>query len=98
MSSDDVTFFELKVLSQVRRHPSIRSVARALELRPAHVSKVIQRLERKLNAELVKRSASGLLLTRDGQNYLDFADRILEQSAEFRSVDSRSEVASRCIT
>jgi DNA-binding transcriptional LysR family regulator len=51
--------------------------ARALRMTPSAVSKLVARLERRLGARLINRSTRKLLLTAEGQAFLDRAHRVL---------------------
>src|SRR3984885_1465676 len=51
--------------------------ARALRMTPSAVSKLVARLEKRLGARLVNRSTRKLVLTAEGQAFLERAHRIL---------------------
>ena len=51
--------------------------ARALRMTPSAVSKLVARLERRLGARLINRSTRKLLLTAEGQAFLERAHRVL---------------------
>jgi DNA-binding transcriptional LysR family regulator len=51
--------------------------ARALRMTPSAVSKLVARLERRLGARLINRSTRKLLLTSEGQAFLERAHRVL---------------------
>src|ERR1700733_5721153 len=51
--------------------------ARALRMTPSAVSKLVARLEKRLGARLINRSTRKLLLTAEGQAFLDRAHRVL---------------------
>src|SRR3954463_6529002 len=76
----DISLFEMDLFVRASRLKSLRELARQLELKPAHVSKVIKRLESKLGSRLLKRSVSGVLLTSEGMEFLKVAREICELS------------------
>jgi len=51
--------------------------ARALRMTPSAISKLVARLERRLGARLINRSTRKLLLTAEGQAFLERAHRVL---------------------
>ena len=51
--------------------------ARALRMTPSAVSKLVARLELRLGARLINRSTRKLLLTAEGQAFLERAHRVL---------------------
>jgi DNA-binding transcriptional LysR family regulator len=51
--------------------------ARALRMTPSAISKLVARLERRLGARLINRSTRKLLLTSEGQAFLERAHRVL---------------------
>src|ERR1700678_1067545 len=56
--------------------------ARALRMTPSAVSKLVARLEKRLGARLIHRSTRKLLLTAEGQTFLDLAQRVLSDLDE----------------
>ena len=84
---EKITLQELEIFSEVGQRKSLRSVARRRNLSPSHISKILKRLEKKMGAELIKRSASGVTLTPHARNLLSTADSILEQA---RSLNTSS--------
>jgi DNA-binding transcriptional LysR family regulator len=58
------------------------SAARALRMTPSAVSKLVARLERRLGARLINRSTRKLLLTAEGEAFLDRARRVLADLEE----------------
>ena len=77
-----VSLFELEILAMTANFPSIRAVARAAGLKPTHVSKLLSRLEEKLQMTLFRRSAIGIELSREGKRALAAARKILSASEE----------------
>ena len=90
----DVSFRDLQVFVMAARTHSIREVARQLELLPAHTSKIIQGLEKKLDVQLFRRSVSGIIPTPEGLAVLEVAERICELSAEMGPESPRPNQAS----
>jgi len=70
---DDLTVFVLAV-----DNGSLSAAARLFNIVPAAASAAIKRLERELGARLLARSTRSLRLTQEGERYLDYARRALE--------------------
>jgi DNA-binding transcriptional LysR family regulator len=58
------------------------AAARAMRMTPSAVSKLVARLERRLGARLINRSTRKLLLTGEGEAFLDRARRVLADLEE----------------
>jgi DNA-binding transcriptional LysR family regulator len=68
---------EMEVFVRAVELGGFSPAARALRMTPSAVSKLVARLERRLGARLVNRSTRKLLLTAEGQAFLDRAHRVL---------------------
>lgn len=68
-----ISLFELELISDLGSHPSLRSLGRQKNLEPPHLSKIIGRLEKKLQTTLIKRSPKGILLTPQGLRLVQIA-------------------------
>ena len=79
---------EMEVFSDVVALGGFSAAARARSLTPSGVSKLIRRLENRLGYALFKRDTSNVVLTLEGQTYLEGVNRVLEALSE---LDSRSE-------
>ena len=79
-----VNLLELELFVRAGKLRSIRALSRSLDLKPAYLSKVMMRLEKKLGVPLFKRSSSGILLTREGVELVKTAESILELSLHLR--------------
>ena len=77
---------EMDVFVRVTKLGSFSAAARALKLTPSAVSKVISRLEARLDAQLVDRSTRILRLTPEGEVYLGSCERVL---AEIEAAEDR---------
>ena len=84
MTAGDFSLSELELFTQIARTASLREVARHNSMNPAHVSKVLKRLETKAGRSLVKRSVSGAVLTAEGVEFAKTARAIVELSAQFQ--------------
>lgn len=74
---------EMEVFVRVVEYGNFSTAARALNLTPSAVSKLISRLEDRLGVSLAVRSTRGLQLTREGEVFYDRAQKIvadIEQS------------------
>ena len=68
---------EMEVFIRAVELGGFSPAARALRMTPSAVSKLVARLEKRLGARLVNRSTRKLLLTAEGQAFLERAHRIL---------------------
>jgi DNA-binding transcriptional LysR family regulator len=68
---------EMEVFVQAVELGGFSLAARALRMTPSAVSKLVARLERRLGARLINRSTRKLLLTAEGQAFLERAHRVL---------------------
>ncbi|MGO4438111.1 LysR family transcriptional regulator [Rhizobium sp. RAF56] len=73
---------EMEIFVEAVRQKSFANAARALQLSPSAVSKVVTRLEARLGVRLLMRSTRALQLTAEGDLYLRQAARILEDIDE----------------
>ncbi len=76
---DRLTLRELEIFGDLARICSIREVSRWRDMEVGQVSRILKRLETRLQAELFKRSHRGLVLTPEGQRLKGIVDRTLEQ-------------------
>ena len=97
-SVKDISFFELEILVAVAQQRSLRATARSRHLQPSHVSKVLARLEEKLQTNIFVRSASGVVLTREGQGLREIAEKILAQAELLTSPMRIQQQAARLLT
>jgi DNA-binding transcriptional LysR family regulator len=68
---------EMEVFVRAVELGGLSPAARALRMTPSAVSKLVARLERRLGARLINRSTRKLLLTAEGQAFLERAHRVL---------------------
>ena len=68
---------EMEVFIRAVEQGGFSPAARALRMTPSAVSKLVARLERRLGARLINRSTRKLLLTAEGQAFLERAHRVL---------------------
>lgn len=76
----------LSVFRTVAREESVTRAAELLGRAPSNVTTRIQQLETELGAALFQRDRKRMSLTREGQAYLDYADRILNLADEARQI------------
>ena len=74
----NISLSDLDLFFRVAKLKSLRECARQLDMSPGAVSKIIKRLEENLGKTLLRRSASGVLLTADGNELLIMAEKILQ--------------------
>lgn len=75
----------LEVLLAVAEHGSIGAAARALDMRQPSVTDRLQRLERHLHLDLVRRTARGSVLTSEGSAVADWAREVVAASDRLES-------------
>ncbi len=68
---------EMEVFVRAVELGGFSPAARALRMSPSAVSKLVARLERRLGARLINRSTRKLLLTAEGEAFLERAHRVL---------------------
>ena len=68
---------EMEVFVRAVELGGFSPAARALRMTPSAVSKLVARLERRLGARLINRSTRKLLLTAEGQAFVERAHRVL---------------------
>ena len=68
---------DLRVFVQVMERGSFSAAAKALNITPSAVSKLVSRLEDRLGARLLERSTRRLALTPEGEGFLERARRIV---------------------
>lgn len=75
----------LETLLAVAEHGSIGAAARALDMRQPSVTDRLQRLERHLHLDLVRRTARGSTLTTEGAAVADWAREVIAASDRLES-------------
>jgi DNA-binding transcriptional LysR family regulator len=70
---------EMEVFTQVVVLGSFSSAARAYQMTPSGVSKLIARLEARLGVRLLDRSTRGFQLTPAGRNFYECSIRVLAE-------------------
>lgn len=91
MEWKNLTVLDLDVLVATSQIGSVRGVARKLQLNPSHVSKILRRLEQRLDKSLFRTSSKGITLTRDANDIVGFAERILQDSNRLIGIASPEE-------
>jgi DNA-binding transcriptional LysR family regulator len=85
-------FSEMQVFARVVEDGAFSSAARALNLTPSGVSKLIARLEDRLGTLLFKRTSRNMILTPEGQT---FYERVLEVLAAVDGAEASVSTSSR---
>jgi DNA-binding transcriptional LysR family regulator len=81
-----VDLVSLAVFKAVAREQSITRAAERLGRVPSNVTTRIQQLEAEIGVPLFQRDRKRMVLTAEGETYLDYADRILDLADEARQV------------
>lgn len=76
----NVGLADLDLFFRVAKLKSLRECARQLNMTPGAVSKAIKRLEQKLGKSLLRRSVSGVLLTAEGNELMEIAEKVLRMT------------------
>ncbi len=77
----NVGLADLDLFFRAAKLKSLRECARQLDMTPGAVSKVIKRLEQKVGKSLLRRSVSGILLTSEGNELMEIAEKVLKLTA-----------------
>lgn len=83
----------MEVFILVVESGSFSSAARTLDSTPSSVSRLMDRLEKRLGIRLLLRTTRTLTLTDEGHSYYGFAKRIIDQINEFETVISNQSEA-----
>lgn len=74
-----MTLKDLEYFVAIARERSITRAAASLYVAQPALSQCLQKIEKETGVELVIRSSSGVTLTSEGQCFLDFAERVLQE-------------------
>ena len=85
----DLNLRELQLFLLASRAKSLREVSRRSGLQPAHVSKIMQKLEEKLGFPLFLRTTAGVTLTDSGRALVKPVEQIMESSEQLTQTGSR---------
>lgn len=88
--SADLEFFIL-----IARHRSLSAAARALDLTPPAATKRLAQLESRLGVRLVNRTTRSISLTSEGETFLAYATRILDEIGEMEEAVMSARAAPR---
>ena len=88
-----LNFVELDLISELPKHNSLRGLARSREIMPSQVSKIIKKFETLFEIEIMKRSATGVLLTPQGAQLASGALQILKQAEVLSAHDYEIEAS-----
>lgn len=69
----------LQYLVQVVEAGSITQAAKELYISQPSLSNAITNLEKEMNIQILNRSAKGIIMTKDGEEFLAYANQVLEQ-------------------
>ena len=84
-------FGEMTVFLRVVEEGSFSGAGRRLQLSPSAVSKLIARLELRLNVRLFERIAGSIRLTQEGQKFKDASQRVVDAMVEAENVLTNAE-------
>lgn len=86
---------ELEFFVLIARHGNLSAAARALDLTPPAATKRLAQMENRLGVRLINRTTRSISLTNEGEIYLQYATRILEQMREMEDAVSPHRSAPR---
>jgi len=86
---------ELEFFVLIARHGNLSAAARALDLTPPAATKRLAQMENRLGVRLINRTTRSISLTTEGEIYLHYATRILEQMREMEDAVSPHRSAPR---
>ncbi len=70
------------IFIKAAEHKNFNATARSLNLTPSAISHAIFKLENELNSTLFIRNKKGVLLTKEGQEILEYAKKVVQQEEE----------------
>lgn len=85
----NVGLADLDLFFRAAKLKSLRECARQLDMTPGAVSKAIKRLEQKVGKSLLRRSVSGILLTSEGNELMEIAEKVLRLTAPMAPASSK---------
>ena len=83
---NDMNILHMKYAVEVARLGSLNKAAEALMIAQPNISRSIKELEADLGITIFQRSAKGMVLTPDGEEFMDYARDILHRIATHSSV------------
>lgn len=87
-----MTFQQLMYVSEVAQLGSINKAARLLYISQSTVSNAIKDLEKELQLQIFQRSTTGISLTPDGKEFLNYARSLLNQKEHVEKVFKKSDI------
>lgn len=91
----NVGLADLDLFFRAAKLKSLRECARQLDMTPGAVSKVIKRLEQKVGKSLLRRSVSGILLTAEGNELMEIAEKVLRLTAPMAPAGSKKNTGNK---
>jgi DNA-binding transcriptional LysR family regulator len=89
MDLENIKLKEIEVFLDLAKTQSIRELARQKNMKPSHISKLIQSLEKKLERPLVHRSVSGVESSVWGKEVIPYLEKIREVMEDIESSSRR---------
>ncbi|MGG5460804.1 LysR family transcriptional regulator [Clostridium sp. B9] len=84
-------FQQLVYIIEVVEKGSLNKAAESLYISQPNLSNSIKKLEEELNIKIFNRSNKGVVLTKEGRNFFDYAKSIVNQMEEIKHVFNTSE-------
>lgn len=76
---------DLRTIALLARFPSLRAIARHLDMEPQNLSKRFEQIESSLGKTLFVRSPKGISLTSEGRSTLTLVDKVLSNLSEIQN-------------
>lgn len=83
-----INLFDIEIFIDLASIKSIRELARRRNLQAGQLSKMIKKLENKVGSRLIERSLSGIILTRQGQEFLKCSEKMIKMVDEIHEINS----------
>ena len=81
-----MNMLHIKYAVEVARHGSLNKAAKALLVAQPNISRSIKELEADLGITIFNRSAKGMVLTPEGDEFINYAQSILRQIDEVEKI------------
>ena len=75
---------DFKYIIEIDKRGSISQTAKEIYIAQPNLSKAIKNVETEFGIQIFKRSSKGVQATRDGQNFLEYARKVIRDVDELR--------------
>jgi len=92
---DNMNLLHLKYAVEVAKTKSINKAAENLYMNQPNLSRAVKELEESLGIEIFKRTTKGITITIQGEEFLNYAEKILNQVDEVENMFKTSKIKSQ---